>query len=59
MQAAAHGATFVKAKQLRRTMTPAQLHEFSIGSERGKPEHVKKRPDPRPGGNRYNRMGKP
>jgi hypothetical protein len=30
MAAAAHGATFKKAEQLRRTMTHKQLVEFSV-----------------------------
>lgn len=41
MQAAEHGATFPKAKQIRAAMTPQQLHDFASGSERGKPQHVK------------------
>jgi len=40
MQAAEHGAQFPLAKQLRRTMTHQQLHDFATGSEKGKPEHV-------------------
>lgn len=40
MQAAEHGATFPKAKALRASMTPAQLHDFASGSEKGKPERV-------------------
>ena len=42
-QAAAHGATFPKAKQIRATMSYAQMHDFAVGSERDKPEQVKKR----------------
>jgi len=42
-QAAEHGATFAKAKQLRKSMTMSQLHDFAVGSEQGKPEHVKAR----------------
>jgi len=47
MQAAEHGATFPIAKKLRKTMTHTQLHDFSVGSEKGKPMHVLKgdRPD--------------
>jgi hypothetical protein len=41
MQAAEHGATFPMAKALRKSMTHAQLHDFSVGFEKGKPEHVK------------------
>lgn len=44
MQAAEHGATFPMAKKLRKTMTHTQLHDFSVGSEAGKPEHVGKPP---------------
>ena len=29
MRAAAHGATFAKAKQIRHSMTPAQMRDFS------------------------------
>lgn len=47
MQAAAHGATFPMAKKLRGSMTLAQLHDFAVGSEKGKPEHVKKVSTPR------------
>jgi hypothetical protein len=50
-QAAAHGATFAKAKALRRSMTSDQLHEFASGSEKGKPERIKRKPStPHPGG---------
>lgn len=38
--AAAHGATFAKARKLRKTMTRAQLKEFASGSMKHKPEHV-------------------
>lgn len=40
MQAAEHGATFAKAKQLRAHMSMAQLHDFASGSMAGKPAHV-------------------
>lgn len=40
MQAAEHGADFPMAQKLRETMTHDQLHDFSVGSEAGKPEHV-------------------
>ncbi len=43
MQAAAHGATFPKAKALRQSMTLGQLHDFASGSMKGKPAHVKKK----------------
>ena len=41
-QAAEHGANFYKARQLRASLAPEQLHDFSVGSEKGKPERVKK-----------------
>lgn len=40
MQAAEHGATFPKARAVRASMTYAQMHDFAVGSERGKPAHV-------------------
>lgn len=40
MQAAEHGATFPLARKLRGSMTHEQLHDFAVGSEKGKPEHV-------------------
>lgn len=40
MQAAEHGADFPLARTLRASMTHAQLHDFSVGSEKGKPQHV-------------------
>lgn len=42
MQAAEHGATFPMAKKVAASMTKQQLHDFAAGSERGKPQHVKK-----------------
>lgn len=42
MGAAEHGATFPMAKKLRKSMTHQQLHDFASGSEKGKPQHVKK-----------------
>jgi hypothetical protein len=42
MQAAEHGASFAEAVRLRSSMTHQQLHDFASGSEKGKPEHVKK-----------------
>lgn len=42
MGAAEHGASFPMAKKLRKTMTMGQLHDFAVGSEQGKPQHVKK-----------------
>ena len=40
MAAAEHGATFPMAEKLRESMSHRQLHEFAVGSEAGKPEHV-------------------
>ncbi len=42
MAAAEHGAQFPLAKKLRASMSKAQLHDFASGSEKGKPQHVKK-----------------
>jgi hypothetical protein len=42
MAAAEHGATFPKARELRQSMTMNQLHDFAVGSMKGKPAHVKK-----------------
>jgi hypothetical protein len=41
MAAAAHGATFPKAQQVRQSMTLGQLHDFAKGSMQGKPDHVR------------------
>ena len=43
MAAAEHGATFKKAKEIRRSMTHEQMHDFASGSMKGKPEHAKSR----------------
>jgi len=40
MMAAEHGATFPKAKALRKSMTKRQLHDYAAGSMHGKPERV-------------------
>lgn len=40
MQAAAHGAHFPMAEQIRRSMTPGQIQDFASGSMKGKPAHV-------------------
>jgi hypothetical protein len=40
MQAAEHGASFPLAEKLRSTMTHQQMHDFAVGSEKGKPQHV-------------------
>ena len=42
MQAAEHGADFPMAKQIRASMTHQQMHDFAVGSEKGKPQHVAK-----------------
>jgi len=39
-QAAEHGANFPMAKKLRKSMTHDQLHDFAVGSMKGKPAHV-------------------
>lgn len=41
MQAAEHGASFPMAQKIRSSMTHAQMHDFAVGSEAGKPQHVK------------------
>ena len=38
--AAEHGATFPMAKKIRASMTHQQMHDFAVGSEKGKPQHV-------------------
>ena len=48
MGAAEHGAQFPMAQKLRKSMTMGQLHDFAVGSEKGKPEHVKKAKTPHP-----------
>jgi hypothetical protein len=40
MQAAEHGAQFPMAQKIRSTMTHQQMHDFAVGSEKGKPQHV-------------------
>ncbi len=40
MQAAEHGANFPMARKVRQSMTHSQMHDFAVGSERGKPQHV-------------------
>ena len=42
MAAAEHGATFPMAKKIRQSMTHDQMHDFAVGSMKGKPAHVKK-----------------
>lgn len=41
-QAAEHGASFAKAKQLRSSMMLGQLHDFAGGPMTGKPTRVAK-----------------
>lgn len=48
MQAAEHGADFPMAQKLRQSMSHDQLHDFSVGSEAGKPEHVGMKDPPPP-----------
>lgn len=45
MQAAEHGAKFPAAENIRASMTHEQMHDFAVGSEKGKPEHVKSKAD--------------
>jgi hypothetical protein len=40
MQAAEHGANFPMAKKIRGSMTHEQMHDFAVGSMKGKPSHV-------------------
>lgn len=40
MQAAEHGANFPKARSVRASMTHQQMHDFAVGSMKGKPAHV-------------------
>jgi len=42
MQAAEHGADFPMAKKVRGSMSHDQMHDFAVGSEADKPEHVVK-----------------
>ena len=44
MQAAEHGANFPMARKVRASMTHDQLHDFSVGKETGKPQHVARHP---------------
>jgi len=41
MQAAEHGAQFPAAQKIRASMSHEQMHDFAVGSEKGKPAHVK------------------
>ena len=40
MGAAEHGATFPMAEKVRSSMTHGQMHDFAVGSMKGKPVHV-------------------
>lgn len=40
--AAEHGATFPKAKAVRRSMSSSQMHDFAATKEKGLPRHVSK-----------------
>lgn len=42
MAAAEHGAQFPMAQKVRQSMTMRQLHDFAVGSMKGKPAHVAK-----------------
>jgi len=42
MQAAEHGAKFPMARKIRQSMSLQQMHDFAVGSEKNKPEHVAK-----------------
>jgi hypothetical protein len=43
MQAAEHGANFPMAQKVRQSMTHSQMHDFAVGPEKGKPQHVSPR----------------
>lgn len=40
--AAEHGAKFPMAQKIRQSMTMPQMHDFAVGSEKNKPQHVSK-----------------
>lgn len=40
-QAASHGADFAMARKVRASMSAQQMHDFAVGSEASKPQHVK------------------
>lgn len=58
MGAAEHGAQFPMAQKLRQSMTMSQLHDFAVGSEKGKPEHVRKRKPAHGGKHPQRNLGK-
>lgn len=41
MGAAEHGADFPMAKEVRKSMTHEQMHDFAATKDKGKPEHKK------------------
>lgn len=43
MAAAAHGASFKKAREVRAALTPTQLGEFASTPTRDRPRHVPKK----------------
>ena len=44
MAAAEHGASFPMARKVRQSMSLSQLHDFAVGSMKGKPAHVSGHP---------------
>ncbi len=50
MQAAEHGAKFPMAEKIRSSMSLSQMHDFAVGSEKGKPQHVASHPHKNLGG---------
>lgn len=40
MRAAEHGASFPMARKVAASMTHRQMHDFAVGSSKGKPQHV-------------------
>ena len=40
MAAAEHGASFPMARKVRASMSKGALHDFAVGSMKGKPAHV-------------------
>ncbi len=40
-QAAAHGADFAKAREIRASMPMSTIRDFAVGPLAGKPEHTK------------------
>jgi hypothetical protein len=50
MAAAEHGASFPMARKIQSSMTHQQMHDFAVGSEKGKPQHVSQHPHKNLGG---------